>query len=547
MNAESDEADRNRVMHALTTNIRKHCFRLLFIVCAGSMTIQAIGLSLSPPHATLSNLLIGLMGALVTAACVCAAYRFEDARKLWLLLGFGFLLSMMGQLLATYDEVSTGKNTQTTALSPDFLFFAYGIPILLAVCSGSNEEGLRSLLWLDAAQATIAATLTYVQIFSALPAFGGRIPISATQLMYLYNFENFILAGVITLRLIAHPVPRKKRFYEDLAVYLWIYALVALINGYLELAQSLPDGLQDTAWGLPYLVFLGLLAFRAEEETATASTTKKRQTLDLLIDNLSPILFTLAIALMGVMVAAGHRTFAFLCIATVVLLYGIRAALLHGKYARSQEDLTKAATALLEANDRLFAMSIRDSLTGIYNRRHFDEALLQEWNRSRRIRQTLSLLMIDVDCFKALNDRYGHQTGDECLRIIASKISSHLKRPDDLVARYGGEEFSVILPGANRAGALTVAERIRTAIESLNFPNEDSLVSRVVTVSVGISSEENFIEADARTLLKRADIALYQAKTAGRNQCRTQAEQWRPPSPLRAGNDPAPQSSRAAV
>lgn len=523
-------------MPAIGMKLRGHGFHFLFSACACSLVVQAISLAWSPPKATLSNLLIGFMCALATAGCVCAALRFEGARKLWLLLGFGFLLSTLGQFFATYYEISTGKNTQTTAISPDFLFFAYGIPILLAVCSGSNEEGLRSLLWLDAAQATIAATLTYVQIFSALPAFGGRIPISATQLMYLYNFENFILAGAVTLRLIANPLPRKRRFYQDLAAYLWIYALVALVNGYLELARSLPDGLQDTAWGVPYLILLGLLAFRGEAQDAPIATEKKRQTLDLLIDNLSPILFTLAIVLMGVMVAGGHRLFAFLCIATVVVLYGIRAALLHGKYARSQEELTKAATALLEANDQLLAMSIRDSLTGIYNRRHFDEALLQEWNRSRRIRQTLSLLMIDVDCFKALNDRYGHQTGDECLRAIASEISTHLKRPDDLVARYGGEEFAVILPGASGRGALTVAERIRTAVESIGFSNEDSLVSRVITVSVGISTEENFIEPDARALLKRADNALYEAKSSGRNQCRAQDGIWRPQSAAPSGN-----------
>jgi diguanylate cyclase (GGDEF)-like protein len=535
-------------MQALTMILRKHCFRFLFVACAVSLVIQAISLASSPERATLSNILIGLMGALAVAGCVYAALRFDGARKLWLLLGFGFFLSVLGQLFATYYEVSTGKNTQSTAINPDFLFFAYGIPILLAVCAGSNEEGLKPLLWLDAAQATIAATLTYVQIFSALPAFGGRIPISATQLMYLYNFENFILAGAVTLRLIAEPPPRKKRFYQDLALYLWTYAFVALINGYLELERSLPDGLQDTAWGLPYLAFLGMLAFRSDGESATASVTKKRQTLDLLIDNLSPILFTLAIALMGVMVAAGHKLFAFTCIATVVLLYGIRAALLHGKYALSQEELTKAATALLEANDQLLAMSIRDSLTGIYNRRHFDETLLQEWNRSRRIRQALSLLMIDVDCFKSLNDRYGHQTGDECLRTIASEIASHLKRPDDLVARYGGEEFAVILPGANPQGALTVAERIRSSIESIRIPNEDSRVGRNVTVSVGISTEENFIEPDARALLMRADSALYEAKTAGRNQCRTQGELWRPESSLPSGKaDPSSESSCTLV
>jgi diguanylate cyclase (GGDEF)-like protein len=534
-------------MQALKLDFRKRGFRFLFFACSGSLALQAISLILAPQKPLLSNVLIAAMAAMAMAGCICAAARSADARKLWLLLGFAFLLSAAGQFFATYHELSTGNNTQTTAINPDFLFFAYGIPILLAVCSGSNEEGLRSLLWLDAAQATIAATLTYVQIFSALPAFGGRIPISATQLMYLYNFENFILAGAVSLRLLANPVPRKRRFYENLAAYLWTYAFVALINGYLELRLTLPDGVQDTAWGLPYLVLLGLLAFRGEEDATPAVAPKKKQTLDLLIDNLSPILFTLAIALMGVVVAAGHQLFAFGCIATVVLLYGIRAALLHGKYARSQEELTKAATALLEANDQLLTMSIRDSLTGIYNRRHFDESLLQEWNRSRRIRQTLSLLMIDVDCFKALNDRYGHQTGDECLRTIASEIATHLKRPDDLVARYGGEEFSVILPGANREGALTVAEGIRTAIEGIHFSNEDSLVSRVVTVSVGISTEENFIDADARSLLKRADIALYEAKTSGRNQCRSVVEPWSPIAPVSLGDKPSSESPCTVV
>ncbi|HEX4285169.1 MAG TPA: diguanylate cyclase [Terracidiphilus sp.] len=507
-------------MYALAINLKKHCFGLLFIACAASLIVQAISLVARPPHVVLSNLLIGLMGAFATLGCLWAARRYRPARKLWLLLGSGFLISVVGQILATYYEVSTGNSTQSTAINFDFLFFAYGIPILLAVCSGSNEEGLKSLLWLDTAQATIAATLTYVQIFSALPAFGGRVPISATQLMYLYNVENWILAGAVTVRLISNPLPGKKRFYENLAVYLWVYAIVALVNGYLELGRSLPDGLQDAAWGLPYLIFLGTLTFRRENQQTLRTEVRKRRTLALLVDNLSPLLFTLAIVLMGVTVAVVHKALAFVCIATVVLLYGIRAALLHGKYARSQEELTKAATALLEANDQLLALSIRDSLTGIYNRRHFDEALLMEWNRSRRIRQTLSLLMIDVDCFKALNDRYGHQTGDDCLRTIATEIATHLKRPDDLVARYGGEEFAVILPGANRAGALSVAEGIRIAIERVSLTNEDSVVSRVVTVSVGISTEENFIEADARALLKRADAALYEAKSQGRNQCR---------------------------
>ena len=128
-----------------------------------------------------------------------------------------------------------------------------------------------------------------------------------------------------------------------------------------------------------------------------------------MIDNLSPVFFTIAIALMGVRVAPTHSCFGVTCIIFAVAIYGIRAALLQGKYVKSQEELTKTALALLQANDRLIDLSLRDGLTGIHNRRRFDEALQQEWNRSTRTRQALSLLMIDIDCFKALNDLYGHQ------------------------------------------------------------------------------------------------------------------------------------------
>jgi diguanylate cyclase (GGDEF)-like protein len=496
----------------------------LFIASLGLAVIQTAGLALSPPRTILSNMIIGVMGLLATGGCACQAFLSKEIRKLWLLLGFGFLLTSLGQLFSTYYEIRTGANFQSTAINPDFLYFAYGIPILLAVCSASNDEGLKSLLWLDVTQAVIATTLTYVQIFSALPAFGTQVPISAEHLMYLYNFENLILAGAATLRLVANPVPTRQRFYLDLTAYLWVYAVIALVLGHFELKLHLPDGLQDIAWSVPYLVFVGMLAIKKENVRVSRGFSNRRKALSLLIDNLSPILFTLAIVLMGVTVAVVHKTLAFLCIAVAVLLYGLRATLLHGKYVRSREEQAKSAAELQSANDQLLALSIKDSLTEIYNRRYFDEMLLQEWGRSRRIKQPLSLLMIDVDHFKALNDRHGHQAGDECLRRIASEISINLRRPDDVAARYGGEEFAVILPGADYEGAFAMAEHIRISIECLSFSQENLDIHRSLTVSIGISTEENFAEADPRNLIKEADSALYTAKSLGRNQCRTQRE-----------------------
>ena len=427
---------------------------------------------------------------------------------------------MVGQIGETYHELATRTAVQNNAFNFDFLFFAYGIPLLLAICSDAETSGLKLFLWLDGAQALVAAMLAYFQIFAVLPSFAGSTAISATDLFYIYNAENWLLAGAVTLRLFSNPRPASKSFYQDLAIYLWIYALIASGVGYLELARSMPDGLQDVGWTIPYLVLLGVLTFRDLPEGRPDTLSAENRSIRLLISNLSPVIFTLAIVLMGIEVAQSHRWLALACISTAVALYGLRAALLQGKYLRSQAELTETAFSLLGANDRLMSLSMQDGLTGVHNRRHFDEVLQREWKVAVRSREALSLLMIDVDCFKALNDLYGHQEGDQCLRSIAADIRAKLKRPSDLLARYGGEEFVVILPGSTLEGALFVAEEIRLSIAGLGLPNEASVAEKVVTVSIGVSSRNPTEDDQADELIKSADVALYHAKSRGRNQSR---------------------------
>jgi diguanylate cyclase (GGDEF)-like protein len=386
------------------------------------------------------------------------------------------------------------------------------------------------LVWFDGAQALVAAVLAYLQIFSAFPSFAGRTPISASNLMYLYDAENLVLVGAVILRLFSDPSGTKRRFYRILTCYLSVYAAVAIVLGYLELERNLPDGIQDTVWAVPYLVLLGALAFQSKGFNSEDLLKNERRSIGLLIDNLNPVLFTLAIVLMGVRIAPEHRWVGVLCILFAVAIYGFRSALLQGKYLRSQEELTKSAFALLEANDRLTNLSIRDGLTGIYNRRHFDEALQQESGRTRRTGPAFCLLMIDIDCFKALNDFYGHVQGDQCLRCVALRIEESLNRPADLVARYGGEEFAVILPGADMEGGFLKAEEIRHAVFSLGIPNESSIVDKVVTVSIGVSTGIQGENVSAEDLITKADEALYRAKLNGRNQCRTSDEAAQPAS-----------------
>lgn len=171
---------------------------------------------------------------------------------------------------------------------------------------------------------------------------------------------------------------------------------------------------------------------------------------------------------------------------------------------------------LSEVNQKLTEQNTIDSLTGVKNRSAFDRRLIAEGRISRRQQTPMSLLMIDIDKFKNINDKYGHLGGDHTIRAIANTLSEYVKRPTDLVSRFGGEEFAIILPCTDIEGALLVAEQIRQAVSELNIVhNEDTIP---VTVSIGIS--ETIIDSDEHPmlLLEQADKALYQAKRSGRNQ-----------------------------
>ncbi|SHG74324.1 diguanylate cyclase [Massilia sp. CF038] len=169
----------------------------------------------------------------------------------------------------------------------------------------------------------------------------------------------------------------------------------------------------------------------------------------------------------------------------------------------------KAAQIALEQ------LATRDGLTGLANRRCFDDTLRAEWSRALRQRQPLSLLMVDVDNFKAYNDANGHLGGDECLKRIALAVANEM-RANDLVARYGGEEFAVILPNQSLKGAAIVAERIRCRVERLRVPHGAG-IERHVTVSIGAATALSAADSEPCQLVAIADAALYRAKHMGRN------------------------------
>jgi len=183
-----------------------------------------------------------------------------------------------------------------------------------------------------------------------------------------------------------------------------------------------------------------------------------------------------------------------------------------------ENEITEIANQLRDLTQVLMKLSLIDPLTGVANRRAFDQTVEQEFKRARRNRKPLSILLLDVDHFKNYNDTYGHQAGDLCLRKVAQEVLNTMKRPGDMLARYGGEEFAIVLPETDAAGALVIAERILIGVEKLGIRHEYNSAAPVVTVSIGASTFSGFSsEFEPSKLIESADKSLYEAKHQGRN------------------------------
>jgi diguanylate cyclase (GGDEF)-like protein len=189
---------------------------------------------------------------------------------------------------------------------------------------------------------------------------------------------------------------------------------------------------------------------------------------------------------------------------------------LQESYATLEKKVEERTSELAESNHKLELLSATDALTGIANRRRFDEVLALEWSRATRTGQPLALAMLDIDWFKAYNDHYGHQAGDACLQRVARVISDTICRGADLVARYGGEEFVFIAPATNAETALSLAEKLCEEFRIIAIPHEHA-PNGCVTVSIGVASMIPDVELNSSILIHAADQAMYRAKELGRN------------------------------
>jgi diguanylate cyclase (GGDEF)-like protein len=440
-----------------------------------------------------------------------------ETRRTWTLIAAGLVLGALGPIRFLHSG-GTLDATRILTQTGNFFLFIEGIPIMLALSCASEDDGLRSFLWPDGLIAAIVIALAYFELFSVTPALSHLEPVTVADFSNVYAIQNGILACACTVRVILSSPGERRKIYFALSAFLWINAIDCAIFSHSPFVSAAPAPVLNVLWEAPFLLLLALLAFwpRAghliETEMAGVSTAA------FVIDNLSPLSLSIGVIILASQIKKEYVVLQIFSITTAVMLFGIRTAMRQSSYVQGHLQVVHSQQALIEANAQLTREATRDGLTGAYNRRYFDQMLNEEWKRAIRAQQPLSLIIVDVDHFKSLNDRYGHPTGDAVLRAIVRTLTTVLRRPSDLLARYGGEEFAIILPGADLRGAMLVGEHIRTAVEYRQIPNDQPDSARVVTVSVGVGSEQPKVGSTPQGLLDKVDEALYRAKAEGRNQ-----------------------------
>jgi len=434
-------------------------------------------------------------------------------RRKWDFLASALSLWSIGEAFYAFRVLAPDLG-RVHVLGPEFYYLVYGIPVLLAVSTSNEERDTPLFMLIDSFQAVFAVGLVYVELSLSESVTGAPGPPS---LALIYGIGSWTLAVVALLRVLARPVGEEKALYRILFVYLCFFALLATPWRGTWVFYALPLGsYRDLLSDIVFLLLTaGCLLYYPEPERKKSSI--ETNTFALVLNNASPILFTLAVLALGAMVARLHFALGMAAICLSLMTYCFRAALLQSAYIQAQHALTRSQFALREANGRLKQLSMHDALTGLPNRRQFDQTLEMEWNRSMRNQRPLSLLIVDVDCFKALNDLHGHQAGDECLQKIANALHVSLRRAGEVAARYGGEEFAAILPDADVFTAASVAETMRREVMALQFPHEGSVVDSFVTISVGVATTQPVAEQLPASLIAAADEALYRAKRGGRN------------------------------
>lgn len=462
-----------------------------------------------------SDSVMVVSAALAALACLwrASAMRRRRASLQWFLAAVGFAFWSIGQGVFTWFDLH--HTLEATALSSDLYFFLFGIPILLAICSVEGQPRIRAMILIDLIQAGVAAWLVRAELF---PSQGAAPALAIAHVADAYNVENAVLLAAAGLRLLSGARGERRRFYRVIFVFLTVYSAIAGPMNYLQVFKNMPTGtVFDLLWNLPFLM-VAIAVFTApicREDESHPPLLRHQQ----IIVHTMPVLVTAVVTVMGALLVPYRLPIGLTAVLVGLGSYSLRNTLLETRYIAVHRKLKDSEAALQQAIQRFQELSYIDPLTKVANRRQFEEKFAIEWNRALRRGFPITLLMMDLDHFKLLNDSYGHMRGDDCLMIAAQTLATHLRRSGELVARYGGEEFAAILPDVDLAEAAEIAESMRSSVEELEIENAGS-PSGQLTLSIGAATCLPNSEMTVSDLILTADQALYAAKQAGRNRVR---------------------------
>lgn len=447
-----------------------------------------------------------LIAAPLLASLACAAHaRHSAVRDEWGALALGMLLWAGGMAACMYREVFAGDIDNTPALGM-LLFVLYGVPLTYMLAS--QDHDIRPLRLVDGVLAMTLGALFAVHTFSSA-GWSGADEAGTARLRLMFDIENGFILLFALLRWHAADSAARRRVFRALSLFALLYAGVAFYINHLD--TSFYGELADVAIAAPFALLAALAPRHAEPERSLRPHGPSAR----VIRAASPLMLPIALLVVSGLIVRPHPALAIAGFAAATLGYGLRSVLLQLHSARERE--------------RLDLLARIDALTGLTNRRHFDDALRAEWNRARRSADGLSLLLLDIDHFKLLNDHLGHPAGDACLRKVAQTLQDCVHRGGDVVSRYGGEEFAAILPGTSAADAFHLAERMRMAVRGLALPSPSP--SACVTISIGVGSARRIVGDDPAALLHAADEALYDAKRLGRDRTAQHASEVTAPLP----------------
>jgi diguanylate cyclase (GGDEF)-like protein len=452
-----------------------------------------------------------MVAAPLLAAAACAwrgRAELAPARAAWFVLAVGLATWSLGAFSNLWEELVLGHSNlmyRNSALG----FNLAAVPIAFLIASEWQPAGRQLVRVIDAVHALTLGVAFFLLAWALLTVRGEPDLLGVAVMIGLEDAENaFLIVGAL-VRWLAADDDAERDLFRSLTIYLAVYAALIVLNNHV-IAGDLRFGPE---YGLLITIAFALMAAFALRGPVTVMPLHPWPGLVRAVRVASPLVLAGALLIVALFLIRVNYTAGVAAILIAVVGYGLRNTV-------AQMTHIERGDTLQRERSELQTLAWTDALTGVPNRYFLDQALDRVWRRDLRTSRPLAVLMIDIDHFKLLNDRFGHPTGDACLRQVARVLQEALVRPGDVLARYGGEEFIALVQDADAAGGHVVAERLRSAVEGLRIEHPDSPFG-VVTVSVGVAGATPAGDAAATGLVKAADRALYEAKCAGRNQVRS--------------------------